>query len=150
MLHAKCYVLHVTYDMLCTSFIIFGKQGTKSFARDFFVVSRPTPRRSEPGEQPPILVWSRSGQGQDSQLGQRLAYTTVRSEQQGGLNTLQLGRGGWYWQASVEQNHKGSPRTAVGHSSEKSPRIWCAVPFFHVHCHDEILSWLGWLENNDL
>ena len=30
---------------------------------DFFVVSRPT-RRSESREQPPILVWSRSGQGQ--------------------------------------------------------------------------------------
>ena len=39
MLHAKCYVLHVTYDMLCTSFIIFGKQGTKSFARDFFTAA---------------------------------------------------------------------------------------------------------------
>ena len=37
MLHAKWYVLHVTYDMLYTSFIIFGKQGTKSFARDFFL-----------------------------------------------------------------------------------------------------------------
>ena len=52
-------------------------------------------------EQPPILVWSRSGQGR-STLGHRFAYTTVRSEHQGDFTLpFQLGRGEWYWRATT-------------------------------------------------
>ena len=35
MLHAKCYVLHVTCDMF-KSFIIYGETGDQELARDFF------------------------------------------------------------------------------------------------------------------
>ena len=40
-------------------------------------LSPSTPRQSKPAEQPPILIWSRSGQGPGQPLGQCLAYTTV-------------------------------------------------------------------------
>ena len=81
-----------------------------------------------------IQVWSGPGQP----LGQCLAYTTVRSEQQGatkypfswdegdGTGEPRLLAGSSEASkasTSVEQNHKGSPRTAVGHSSEKSLRL---------------------------
>ena len=71
-------------------------------------------------------------------LGHRFAYNTVRSEQHGGFKlpfSWDEGDGtgeprllagsseASKASTSVEQNHKGSPRTAVGHSSEKSLRL---------------------------
>ena len=71
-------------------------------------------------------------------LGHRFAYDTVRSEQHGdfklpfswdegdGTGEPRLLAGSSEASkasTSVEQNHKGSPRTAVGHSSEKSLRL---------------------------
>ena len=80
-----------------------------------------------------IQVWSGSGQT----LGHRSAYDAVKSEQHGatlhypfswdegdGTGEPRLLAGSSEASkasTSVEQNHKGSPRTAVGHSSEKSP-----------------------------
>ena len=79
-----------------------------------------------------IQVWLGSGQT----LGHCFAYNTVRSEQHGGFKlpfSWDEGDGtgeprllagsseASKASTSVEQNHKGSPRTAVGHSSEKSP-----------------------------
>ena len=96
--------------------------------------SDPPPKRTQGTATNPRLIQVWSGPGQP--LGQCLAYTTVRSEQQGatkypfswdegdGTGEPRLLAGSSEASkasTSVEQNHKGSPRTAVGHSSEKSP-----------------------------
>ena len=47
--------------------------------KNFFLVSRPTPRQSESRDQPPIFIWSRSGQGQvDTRTMLSLHYCHVR------------------------------------------------------------------------
>ena len=101
------------------------------------MVSRPTPAEALTGNShqsssDPGLVRVRPA------LGHRFAYNTVRSEQHGGFKlpfSWDEGDGtgeprllagsseASKASTSVEQNHKGSPRTAVGHSSEKSLRL---------------------------
>ena len=57
---------------------------TVFIARWFFLIfCGKSPHRSEPREQPPILVWSRSVQGGAGQpLGQRLAYALLSYQEQ--------------------------------------------------------------------
>ena len=101
------------------------------------MVSHPTPAEALTGNShqsssDPGLVRVRTT------LGHRFAYDTVRSEQHGvfklpfswdegdGTGEPRLLAGSSEASkasTSVEQNHKGSPRTAVGHSSEKSLRL---------------------------